>query len=378
MPRINQDRLLERFLHYVQVDSESREEAEFAALIKGELQRLGFEVTFDDAQRVTGGNCGNLIAWKAGNCSGTSVLLSAHLDTVAPGKGIKPLVKDGVITSDGTTILGADCKSGVAAILEGLECIKEQGLPCPDVQVIFSVSEEAGLLGAKALDPGRLKAECGFIFDMSGPLGSVVTEAVRHDRLNLDFHGKAAHAGVCPEEGINALVAAANAVSAMQLGRIDEETVANIGKFESGTATNIVPESAHLEGEARSFTDEGVEGQIAGMIQTARKAAEAIGAEVEIEHTVEYRQYKVPEDSPALQLVKRACQATGLKFQPQRAGGGSDANIFNQLGLPSVVLSTGMAEMHTRQEHLAVSDLVTSAELVINLLQAACDRQGGA
>lgn len=369
---INEQRLIESFLEYVQIDSETKHEGQFGAYMRDALEGLGLEVHTDQAHEAFGGEYGNLIAFLPGDCEGKRVLLSAHLDTVAPGCGIKPKLKDGVITSDGTTVLGADCKAGIAAIIEALRVVKERGLPHPDVQVIFSVGEESGLLGARNIDPSELTSDVGFVLDMSGDVGNVVNEAVRHDRIYFDFHGKAAHAGVCPEQGISAIEAASRAIARMKLGRLDEETVANIGTIQGGVATNIVPEHVHVAGEARSHDDAKCIAQIEHMKRCAEEAAAEVGATVEVRLEFEYDHYLVPEDSTAMSLARAACEATGVECKAQRGGGGSDANIYNAIGVPSVVLACGMEAMHTKEEQLATRELVRAAELVVNLVIAAC------
>ncbi len=370
--QINEQRVIESFLEYVQIDSETKHEGQFGAYMAGALTELGLEVRTDQAHEAFGGEYGNLIAFLPGTCEGEKVLLSAHLDTVAPGCGIKPKLEGGVITTDGTTILGADCKAGIAAIIEALRVVKEQGLPHPDVQLILSTGEESGLLGARHLDPAELASEVGFVLDMSGDVGNVVNEAVRHDRIYFDFYGKAAHAGVCPEQGISAIEAASLAITRMKLGRIDEETVANIGTIQGGVATNIVPEQVHVAGEARSHDDAKCLAQLEHMKQCAEEAAVEVGATVEVRLEFEYNHYLVPEDSTAMSLVRAACEATGVECKVQRGGGGSDANIYNATGVPSVVLACGMQEMHTKQEYLTTRELVRAAELVVNLILAAC------
>jgi tripeptide aminopeptidase len=250
---INHERLLNEFLELVQIDSETKHEAEICKVLKEKFGALGLDVFEDDTTSVTGHGAGNLICSLKGNSSNASTIyFTSHMDTVTPGKGIKPSVKDGYVVSDGTTILGSDDKAGLAAMLEGIKVLKEQEIAHGDIQLVITVGEESGLVGARALDRNLIKADFGFAMDSNGPVGHIVVAAPTQAKVKATIYGKSAHAGVNPEDGISAIQVASRAISKMPLGRIDKETTANIGRFEGGGATNIVCDQVDIFAEARS------------------------------------------------------------------------------------------------------------------------------
>ena len=285
-------------------------------------------------------------------------MLSAHMDTVGKDRGIKPQIRDGVIYSDGTTILGGDDKSGVAAILEMITSVKEDNLPHPPLEAVISVSEEVGLQGARVLDKGKLRAKRGYVLDAGGPSGVVVTSAPSQDSLEVKVHGKTAHAGSEPENGINAIRVASQAIAAMPLGRIDSETTANIGLIQGGVATNIVPDYVYVKGEARSRNDEKLAAQTAAMAFAFQDAAEQNGARVEFKIKRMYTTYKLPDDHPVVEAAVAAIKRLGWTPVIKGSGGGTDANIYAEHGIHCAILSTGMAEVHTPNEHIAIADMV--------------------
>ncbi len=358
--KINENRLLSSFLELVQIDSPSYQEQAVAENLSRQLTDLGGEVQQDAA--------GNLIARFAGQGEET-VLLSAHMDTVGKDTGIKPVVRDGVVYSDGTTILGADDKSGVAVILEALTLFQEQPqLQHPPLEVVFSVEEEVGLLGAKKLDATQLKASFGFVFDAGGPIGVIDYAAPSQNKLDIVVHGKKSHAGSSPEKGINAIVVAAEAICAMPIGRIDDETTSNIGVISGGEATNIVPDRVTLRGEARSRDQVKLDVQTAAMVQAFEDAAANHGASVDIDVSFSYPAYVVTPEQRPYAVAQRAIESLGFKFAPEMAGGGTDGNIFNAAGIPCVVLSTGQMNAHTREEYVSIQDMVDSTKVIVKLL----------
>ncbi|MBM4465136.1 MAG: M20/M25/M40 family metallo-hydrolase [Chloroflexi bacterium] len=355
---INRDRLVSTFLKLVQIDSPSGQEAEIARHLMAELRSLGLTVERDAT--------GNVIARLAG--VGPPILLSAHMDTVGPGRGVKPALKDGIITSDGTTILGADDKSGVVVILEVLRVLVEQDLPHPPLEVALTVSEEQGLTGAKGLDLTTLRAGEGIVLDSGGEIGTVVVSAPSHDKIGAVVHGKAAHAGGEPEKGINAIVVASEAIAAMPLGRIDEETTANVGRIQGGTATNIVPDRVEIAGEARSHDERKLEAQVQAMTEALEKAATRHGATVDLDVERSYSTFKLSEEEGIVRRAMAAARNLGLTPALVPSGGGSDANILNAGGITAINVSTGMEKVHTTEERIAVADLVKCAELLLAIL----------
>jgi tripeptide aminopeptidase len=355
---INQDRLVSTFLELVQIDSPSGQEEEIARHLTADLRSLGLTVEHD--------TMGNVIARLAGE--GQPILLSAHIDTVEPGLGVKPVIASGVITSDGTTILGSDDKSGVAVLLEVLQVLVEQRLPHPPLEVALTVSEEIGLIGAKGLDLTRLRAKEGIVLDHGGEIGTIVVSAPSQDKLRAVVHGKAAHAGAEPEKGINAIVVAAEAIAAMPLGRIDEETTANIGRIQGGTATNIVPDRVEMAGEARSHDERKLEAQVRAMTEALEEAARRHRATVGIDVERSYSTFQLSEEDSIVQKAVAAAKALGLTPALVPSGGGSDANIFNAAGIVTINISTGMDQVHTTEERVAVADMVKSAEFLLAIL----------
>jgi tripeptide aminopeptidase len=355
---INDKRLLETFLDLVRVDSPSGEEEAIAEKLANRLLQLGLTVERDKMN--------NILARLPGD--GEPLMLAAHMDTVMPGHGIKPVVKDGVIYSDGSTILGADDKSGVAVILEVLQSISERDLPHGPLEVVITVQEETGLIGVQALDKSRLQAKTGVSLDAGGPPGTIVVSAPFHNVVSAVVHGKAAHAGTQPERGINAVLVAAEALVNMPLGRIDEETTANIGQIEGGRARNIVPDRAELLGEARSRQLHKLEAQTAKMVRALEDSAARHDATVDIQVTRAYDGYTLTEADEIVSRLTTACRAAGVEPFLMPSGGGSDANIFNAQGIQVANLSTGMAAEHSTEEHIALADMVACAEIVVGFI----------
>ncbi len=356
---IDDERLLNTFLDLVRIDSPSGDEAAIRAELVRRLQVLDLDVQVDET--------GNVLARLVGE--GEPLLLSAHMDTV-PGTGIRPVVSDGVVCSDGTTILGADDKSGVAVILEVLRVLRV-GAASPALEVVLSVGEEVGLLGAKGLDMGWFQSRQALVLDMGGPINEVICAAPSSDKFDATVHGRAAHAGACPQDGISAIVVSAQGIACMPLGRIDEETTANIGTIRGGEAVNVVPDRVSMRGEARSHDVTKLEAQIAAMCKSLEDAVAAHeGARLEIQIERAYESYRLTADMPVLQRVAAALEAMGEGLAILKAGGGgSDANILNARGIAAVPISTGMQGVHTNQECIAVGDMVRCAEFVLHALQ---------
>jgi tripeptide aminopeptidase len=375
---INQERIKNLLLELVQIDSHSRKERNVAERIKKYCEEMGAEVEIDDAGEKVGGNSGNVIARFRGTIPGAEpIMMSAHMDTVVPGEGVKPIIDGDIIRTDGTTVLGGDDKSGCAVILETIRCLKEQNIAHTDIEAVFSICEEVGLLGAKHLDVSRIKSRYGIVFDSDDP-GFLFTRGPSSNHLEIKVHGLESHAGVAPEEGISAIRVAAEAINAMKLGRIDEETTANIGVIHGGAATNIIPNLVTLWGEARSLNEEKLEAQCNHMVQCFKDAAAKYEVTVEgkttkasVEASVDrdYSSMDVPDSSHVVQLVLEAASRMGLKVQTMASGGGCDANIFNRKGIECANLGTGMRAIHTVNEWLDVKDMYASAEMTLEILK---------
>jgi tripeptide aminopeptidase len=375
---INPERLKNLLIELIKIDSLSRKEYDVAMRLKREMEDLGAQVSIDDAGERVGGNVGNLIAHFTGTApKAMPILLSAHMDTVVPGEGIVPILDGDILRTDGRTVLGGDDKSGVAIICEVLRVVKENRFPCSDVDVVFTICEEAGLIGAKCLDVNRLRARTGLVLD-SDSVGFLFTKAPAANRMEFRVHGLEAHAGVCPEKGVNAIKVAADGVARMSLGRIDHETTANIGVIEGGMAVNIVPNSVILKGEARSHSEEKLERQTEHMLRclqdaAARHTLEVGGAQftatVDAKIERDYDRMDVSDGAPIVQLVRAAANNLRVDIKTLATGGGCDANVLNQKGLEVANLSTGMREIHTVKEWLDLKDLNLSAQMVLEVVR---------
>lgn len=375
---IRKDRLKNLLIELIKIDSLSRKEYAIAMRLKREMEELGAEVSIDDAGEKIGGSVGNLIAHFRGGVPGAKpLLLCAHMDTVVPGEGVVPVLDGDNLRSDGRTVLGGDDKSGVAIICEVMRVVQENRVPCGDVDAVFTICEEAGLVGAKCLDVKRLRARSGLVLD-SDSVGFLFTKAPAANRMEFQVRGLEAHAGVCPEKGINAILVAADGISKMKLGRIDDETTANIGVIEGGIAINIVPNTVRLRGEARSHSIEKLERQSRHMLQCLEEAASRYAldldgtryqARVEARIDREYDRMDVPEGSGIVQLVRKAAHNLSVELKTMATGGGCDANVFNQKGLEVANLSTGMREIHTVKEWLDLKDLYLSAQMVLEIVR---------
>lgn len=370
---INTQRLGDCFKMLAQIDSESYHEAKISKVLEKILLELGASVCFDDAAQKVGGNCSNLVAKFKGTKDVPALFLSGHMDTVLPGKGVKVQFKNGIFTSDGTTILGGDDKSALAIILEVMRVVKENNLPCPPVDIVFTVCEEIGLLGAKHLDLSLMDAKFGYILDSTDTEG-IVTKAPSANKITINVHGKAAHSGAAPEKGISAIYAAAKAISSLALGRIDAVTTCNLGTITGGMATNIVPDYVQIHGEARSH-DNGKLKQVTDNIITGFETAVASLRQegeslprVEIEVEQDFPNTNIPEDHPTITLARKAAENLGRKLESKTIGGGADANIFFGKGIVAGVLGTGMTDVHTLKESIALSDMENAARLVLEIL----------
>lgn len=367
---INEKRLVDEFLEIVQIDSETKNESNIARVLKEKFTFLGLDVIEDDSAQKTGHGAGNLICTLKGTKSDVDpIYFTSHMDTVVPGNNIKPAIDNGYIKSDGTTILGADDKAGLAAMLEAIKIIKEQQLAHGDIQFIITVGEEAGLVGAKALDRSLIKAKYGFALDSDGLVGDIITAAPTQAKINVTIHGKTAHAGVAPEKGVSAITVAAKAIANMPLGRIDKETTANIGRFEGGSQTNIVCDLVHIHAEARSLIPEKMEAQVDKMKTAFEETAHLMGGSVNFESEVMYPGFKFNEDEFVVHIAKQAVHSIERTPRLLQSGGGSDANIFAGFGIPTVNLAVGYEDIHTTNEKMPIKELVKTAELVVAIVE---------
>ncbi|MGA9228233.1 MAG: tripeptidase T, partial [Mesobacillus sp.] len=363
---INNERLLNEFLELVQIDSETKYETEIARVLKQKFTDLGLEVIEDDTTAVTGHGAGNLICTLNGTKEGVdTIYFTSHMDTVIPAKGVKPSIKDGYVVTDGTTILGADDKTGLAVMLETIRVLKEQSIQHGTIQFIITVGEESGLVGAKALDPSLVKAKYGYALDSDGKVGNIIVAAPTQAKVAAVIHGKTAHAGVAPEKGVSAITIAAKAVARMPLGRIDEETTANIGRFQGGTQTNIVCDHVEILAEARSLIPEKMEAQVKKMKEAFESAAQEMGGKADVDVQVMYPGFKFGEGDLVVELARKAAAKIGRSCELLHSGGGSDANVIAGFGIPTVNLAVGYEEIHTTNERMPIEELGKLGEMVI-------------
>lgn len=367
---INQERLLNEFLELVQIDSETKYEAEIAEVLKKKFSDLGVHVFQDDTTAQTGHGAGNLICTLEGTKEGVdTIYFTSHMDTVVPGKGVKPSIKDGYVVTDGTTILGADDKAGLAVMFEVIRVLKEQNIPHGKIEFIITVGEESGLVGAKVLDSSKITAKYGYALDSDGKVGNVVVAAPTQAKVKAVIYGKTAHAGVAPEKGVSAITIAAKAIAKMPLGRIDEETTANIGRFEGGSQTNIVCDRVDILAEARSLINEKMEAQVQKMKDAFETVANELGGKAEVEVEVMYPGFKFGAGDHVVEVARKAAGKIGRSCELQKSGGGSDANVIAGFNIPTVNLAVGYEDIHTTNERMPIEELNKLAEMVIAIVE---------
>ena len=356
---INRERLVDTFCNLARIDSPSGEEEEIARHLVGRLEALGLTVVRDDY--------GNIIASDGGE---DPLILSAHMDTVEPGRGVVPSVDGERIVSDGTTILGGDCKAGVAAILEALESINEDNVARRSIEVAFTREEEIGLVGARNLDFSLLIGTEAVVFDGEGPPSQITSSSPEYIGFEVEITGRAAHAGVEPEKGLSAIRIAAEIITRFPQGRLDDETTFNVGLIEGGTVRNAVPESTTIRGEFRSRNIESLDGirmQVDEVLGQVRKLYPE--AEIDSHLHTEFVAYTLSEDEPAVTIVTEALRSLGLEPTMQPSGGGTDGNVFRLNDISAVVVGMADHGMHTVREYVTIPDLVDAAHLCETLLR---------
>jgi tripeptide aminopeptidase len=365
---------LELFLDLAAIPSPPGEERAVADRVAAELRGIGLEVDEDDAGARIGSNAGNLYTRLEATAAGTPLFLCAHLDTVPPVGPLEPIVDEGVVRNAGGTILGADNKSAVAVMVESARRLVAESRPHAGVELVFTPKEEVGLRGAEAFDCGRLAARVGFVYDQAGPIGEVILGAPHATILEVTFRGQAAHAGMAPEEGRSAIAAAARAIADMRLGRLDDETSANVGTIRGGVARNIVPDLCTFSAEVRSHDEAKLSDVVQELLDACSFAASLTGCEVETEVARGFHGYRFRRDDEPVRLASAALEHTGYAPTFALSGGGADANVFNLRGLACLNLANGMAEIHSPEEHIAAADLesmVTVTLAIVNEARAA-------
>jgi tripeptide aminopeptidase len=358
---INQERLVQTFMDLVQIDSPSNSEKQFAEYCAEQLKTLGGEISYD--------TYGNLFAKFEG--TGEPLMLNCHLDTVEPGRGIKPRVEDNKVVTDGTTVLGGDPKAGIAVILETLTSLKEDNKKHLPIDVVLTLGEESGLKGALNLDYSMLRAKRGITFDGEESVTNVIMGSPGYNQINVDITGKSAHAGVEPEKGISAIQIAADIIANLKLGRIDQETTANIGTIAGGSARNAVPESAHFEGEIRSHDVTKLENHskhVTDVVETVK--AKYPEATIDLRIKREFDPYIFTEDHPMISIIQTNLEKIGLTPRLYVSGGGTDVNMFQKNGIDAICVGAGTFNMHTKREYVNIPEMTKTAnfcELLITV-----------
>lgn len=373
----SQPDLLTFFLELCAIPSPPGNERRVADRVLDYVRGIGLDAIEDDAGSRIGGDTGNILVRAAPSApGGTPIFLCAHLDTVLPEDEIRPIVEDGIVRNEANTILGADNKAAVAVMLDAVGQTLAEERPHAGIELLFTPREETGCDGAKAFDSSALLARNGFVYDHAAPIGDVVQAAPFQTTIDAVFIGRKAHAGIAPEEGRSAIAAAAKAVSELRLGRLDDETTANVGLISGGTARNIVPDRCKLTAEARSLSEATLRDLIGEMIDSIGFAASLAECEVEISLEDKYSGYRFMAEDPLVKLGEQALRASGFEPRLVDCGGGADANIFNVSGIPCLNLANGMSQIHSADEQIAVSDLEGMQRVTLALIDCARDLNG--
>ncbi|MBM3497506.1 MAG: M20/M25/M40 family metallo-hydrolase [Armatimonadetes bacterium] len=363
------ERVKSDLLELLRIDAPSYREAAAAGWLAAKLAEFGVEARDDGTGGALQGNSGNLVARIPGNHA-PALLLNAHLDNVPPCEGVNPVVEGDIVRTDGRTVLGGDDKCGCIAILAALREVVTAGLAHPPLEVVFTAAEETGLEGAQALDYSTLTARQGIVAE-SGSVGAITVKAPSADRWDAVLKGRAAHAGVAPEKGINAIRMAAEAIAEMRVGRLDEETTANVGLIHAGEARNVVPPTCTVSGEARSHDRGKLDAQVSDVRRCLEEAARRHGGEVEWRVSRTYEAFDIPREARSYALAEAGAREVGLDPIARPTGGGSDANIFNAHGIECVILGCSSSDVHTTEEHVSLSDLHRACEWLARIIEIA-------
>ena len=363
MYKINKKRLVKTFVDLAKIPSPSWKEAAVADYIIEKLKPLKA-----DCKLYPCGGSHNLLARIEGDKSRKPLLFSCHMDTVTPCENVVPVVTDTKITSDGTTILGADDKSAIAVFLESINIIKENNAPHGPIEFLFSCAEEVGLNGVKGFDLSVLNAKYAFIFDSEGNIGRIILKSPKQFTMNVTLTGRAAHAGIAPEKGINSIRVSSEIISRIPNGRIDEETTVNVGIISGGQASNIVPEETSFELEVRSMNGKKLRNIVSDIDRIIRAVSKEYKAKPSISKRHEYSGFSISRDSAIVKIIDKAVRKIGLTPLYEASGGGSDTNIINRAGIKAVNLSIGMRKVHTKDEFILINDLVDGARLILSII----------
>jgi tripeptide aminopeptidase len=369
------------FAELCRIESPSGHERACAERVIAELRALGVKVDEDEAGQAVGSDCGNLLArvssdWPSGSeeiaKNERSLLLCAHLDTVPLHAPVEPVLLEGAWENANDGILGADNKAAVAVLLALARHVRREGAPV-DVELLFTVGEEEALAGARAFDASRLNSDFGFVFDHASPIGEVVVDSPTHFRVQATFRGAAAHAGIRPEDGRNAILAAARAIASLQLGRLDAGTTVNVGTIAGGSAMNVVAESCTLVAETRALDDQRAEAVVAEIVDRLHEAANLPDCDCDLDVSVQrsFSGYSLPVDSQPVRVAEQALRACGHEPVRISSGGGSDANALIAQGFATVNLANGTERNHESGERVSAAALEEMLDVALALLDEA-------
>ncbi len=367
---VNTERLQNLFLELAKINAPSTKEKQMADYLKEVLPKLGFTLEFDNAHQNFNGEVGNLVAWREGtDPSIPPLFFSTHMDTVLPTEGLQPVIKDGVIYSDGTTILGADDRAALAAYLEAIQAIIESGIPHGPIELILTVNEQPGLVGATYMDYSKARSKTGYIFDSSGDVGQIILKGPYSSRIWFEIQGNAAHIALNSEEGNSAILIAAEGLSNMKLGVIEEGTLANIGIINGGELTSIIPGSVTVAGEVRSFSEDKLNAQLKHMEEVMQQAAMKKGAKVKVRKEKKYLGFDIPKDDILVKTVWTAAENIVVKPYLTETLGGADTNVLNENGLTCLTLGLGFQNIHSFRECISIENLINTGRLTAALIE---------
>lgn len=371
---MNRKRMVENFIEMIKIHSPSKKEGEFAKYMIGLLKDLGALIYLDEGHMKYGGNSPSIVAKFPGDIRGEGVTLAAHMDVIEPNKGVNPVIEGNIIKTDGTTTLGGDDKAGIASIVEALRVIKEEKISHKDIFVVLTPCEETGMLGAKHFDWSKvpydmMPAKNMIVVDNAGAAGFIAHSAPSKYDIKLVFKGRNAHAGLEPEKGINAIIMASTALSAMKTGRIDELTTSNISKINSDFPSNVVPDVCIISGEVRSHSEEKILEIIESYKKISEETAEKFGGSCELSYYCDYPVLKPKDDLKFAKEFANIYEENGVKAELKVIGGGSDSNIFAREGFNSIIIGVGMNQVHTVDEYLEISELEKTTEALISYIK---------
>lgn len=376
--KIQEERLLNEFIRWAKINAPSQYEKNISIEILDKLKTLGFTTKFDEAHKNFDGEIGNLYAyWEGTDPDLEPIMFSTHMDTVLPTEGLQVEIRDGVIYSDGTTILGADDRAALASYFEAIESIQEQNIPCGPIELILTVNEQKGLTGSRYLEKDLVKSKKGYVFDSSGDVGQIIQQGPYSSKFIIDVHGKSSHIGLNPTEGNSAFHIASHIILNIEVGEIDKETLVNIGEIHGGELTSIIPGHVQLIGEVRAFTKERHDEILDEIFKVAKEEAEKQNGSVQVQTLKKYSGFKINDQHELVQNAIQAGENLGLPYYQTRTLGGADTNNLNEHGIEVITLGNGFRNIHTFQEHISIENLNNTSRYTLALIVNWYERQKG-